>query len=343
MSNNVPHDQYLAQQAQLYNSAPAYQAYGSGLIASETLRQGSQNDVHLGNNLANILMGDGMHLPLATAAVSASARASNNQPPNQQLIEPATSQPTLKSSYKPNQVIAQFPEKEQLKAFVKNTLSGMEKCNVVINSSKSYAIYFTCDKFGNYRTTVKGDRKRNGFSKRVKCPYRLVANYKNDLWILKMVNGEHNHGMIDRSKNSKRGARNKEPIQEAKVMNKLMGSDMDTILQQQQLQHHHHQQQQQQYQQQQQQQYQQTLNEFNNLAQGSLRMVQGVQGQNAYLQNATADSANIFTSGNAGNNSISTLLSAAREEAHGESARPLDQHNYIDTQLQQQSGMFKKE
>lgn len=192
MLNQHPQLYYLPQQAPFYGATPAYSLFEDLQDPGAKSKQELLVDIH----------------GLATSAVAA------------QHISPPVAAEVLRLNYKPNQVIAQFPSKEDLKNFIKLLLSNMERCNIVINSLKLYAIYFTCDKFGNYRTTVKGDRKRNGFSKRVKCPYRLVANFKHDLWVLKMVDGEHNHGTLDRSKNSKRGVRSKEPVQEAKVSHK---------------------------------------------------------------------------------------------------------------------------
>ena len=132
----------------------------------------------------------------------------------------------LHSKYLENEIIKTFPNKSELVKYVKNVLNDEEQCRIVINSSKPKAIYFQCERSGQFRTTVKDSsrRQRVAYTKRSKCAYRLVANLyppdkdrrrlKNEpgreqldklhsfdsnddsnqeMWILRMINPNHNH------------------------------------------------------------------------------------------------------------------------------------------------------
>lgn len=77
---------------------------------------------------------------------------------------------------------------------------------IVISHSNEKAIYFTCELGGTYRNKRNindKERKRKLTTRKINCPFSMVANCKKNeqdevvKWILRVTNGEHNHDKLN--------------------------------------------------------------------------------------------------------------------------------------------------
>lgn len=77
---------------------------------------------------------------------------------------------------------------------------------IVISHSNDKAIYFTCELGGSYRNkrNISDERrKRRLNTRKINCPFAMVANSKRDdnssnrSWNLRVSNGEHNHDKMN--------------------------------------------------------------------------------------------------------------------------------------------------
>lgn len=103
----------------------------------------------------------------------------------------------------------EFQETTTLKEFVKE-FAKKNEFGIAIAHSNSKAIYFTCELGGSYREkkarkdaeahayATGQDPKKIG-SKKIKCPFSMVANYskKNGAWKLRITECKHNHPKLD--------------------------------------------------------------------------------------------------------------------------------------------------
>lgn len=77
---------------------------------------------------------------------------------------------------------------------------------IVISHSNEKAIYFTCELGGTYRNKRNindKERKRKLTTRKINCPFSMVANCKKNeqdevvKWILRVTNPEHNHDKLN--------------------------------------------------------------------------------------------------------------------------------------------------
>ncbi|ANZ76560.1 BA75_03613T0 [Komagataella pastoris] len=99
----------------------------------------------------------------------------------------------------------EFDDVTELRQFVKE-FAKRNEFGIAIAHSNNKAIYFTCELGGSYRekkprkdSANKDIPTKKVGSKKIKCPFSMVANYskKHNKWTLKINQAKHNHPKLD--------------------------------------------------------------------------------------------------------------------------------------------------
>lgn len=89
-----------------------------------------------------------------------------------------------------------FQTREELIKHVRDFALTQGYMVSIRDSSKDRYVTMACDKGGLYRKRLKtGEnmRKRKMASRLTNCPFEVVGKKDDDVWILSIKNGEHNH------------------------------------------------------------------------------------------------------------------------------------------------------
>jgi hypothetical protein len=110
-------------------------------------------------------------------------------------------------SFQPSAPQSEFLSREELISYV-HLYARDNGFGIVISHSNEKAIYFTCELGGSYRNKRNIDdkeRKRKLTTRKINCPFSMVANCKkNDQdqivkWMLRITSNEHNHDKLNLS------------------------------------------------------------------------------------------------------------------------------------------------
>ncbi len=135
------------------------------------------------------------HLPQATAATN----QGNNNAAN------ALGVPVVGQGFQPTQPQSEFTSRNELISYI-HAYARENGFGIVISHSNEKAIYFTCELGGSYRNKRNindKERKRKLTTRKINCPFTMVANCKkndNDevvKWVLRITNPDHNHDKMN--------------------------------------------------------------------------------------------------------------------------------------------------
>lgn len=155
------------------------------------------------------------HTQLLSAVVNqqqANNQFSHLQGLSQQQVAVAAAQNSLLAavqSFEPTAPQSEFATREQLITYI-HQYARENGFGIVISHSNEKAIYFTCELGGNYRNKRNiedKERKRKLTTRKINCPFAMVANCKkneNDevvKWVLRITHNEHNHDKMNLTEN----------------------------------------------------------------------------------------------------------------------------------------------
>lgn len=89
-----------------------------------------------------------------------------------------------------------FEDREDLIKYVRDFGASQGYVVTIKKSRKDRRVILGCDRGGVYRNRRKIDeskRKRKASSRLINCPFEAVGKKEDDLWVLAIKNGEHNH------------------------------------------------------------------------------------------------------------------------------------------------------
>jgi malonate-semialdehyde dehydrogenase (acetylating)/methylmalonate-semialdehyde dehydrogenase len=89
-----------------------------------------------------------------------------------------------------------FQTREELLKHVRDFALSQGYMVSIKDSSKERYVTISCDKGGVYRKRLKNGenmRQRKTASRLTNCPFEVVGKKDDDLWMLTIKNGEHNH------------------------------------------------------------------------------------------------------------------------------------------------------
>lgn len=113
--------------------------------------------------------------------------------------------PTPGQGFQPTQPQSEFPSRHDLISYI-HAYARENGFGIVISHSNEKAIYFTCELGGSYRNKRNindKERKRKLTTRKINCPFTMVANCKkndNDevvKWVLRITNADHNHDKMN--------------------------------------------------------------------------------------------------------------------------------------------------
>jgi len=142
------------------------------------------------------------HLPQATSntALNAVNAANNVAGANLTGVVPGVGQ-----GFQPSQPQSEFASRDDLISYI-HAYARENGFGIVISHSNEKAIYFTCELGGSYRNKRNindKERKRKLTTRKINCPFTMVANCKkndNDevvKWVLRITNADHNHDKMN--------------------------------------------------------------------------------------------------------------------------------------------------
>ncbi|KAL6531563.1 hypothetical protein OROMI_027926 [Orobanche minor] len=89
-----------------------------------------------------------------------------------------------------------FQDREDLIQYVRDFGACQGYVVTIKKSRKDRRVILGCDRGGVYRNRRKIDeskRKRKASSRLINCPFEAIGKKEDDLWVLTIRNGEHNH------------------------------------------------------------------------------------------------------------------------------------------------------
>lgn len=113
--------------------------------------------------------------------------------------------PTPGQGFQPTQPQSEFQSRHDLISYI-HAYARENGFGIVISHSNEKAIYFTCELGGSYRNKRNindKERKRKLTTRKINCPFTMVANCKkndNDevvKWVLRITNADHNHDKMN--------------------------------------------------------------------------------------------------------------------------------------------------
>lgn len=139
------------------------------------------------------------HLPQATASATQTNQGNNNANTN------SLGGPVIGQGFQPTQPQSEFTSRQDLISYI-HAYARENGFGIVISHSNEKAIYFTCELGGSYRNKRNindKERKRKLTTRKISCPFTMVANCKkndNDevvKWVLRITNADHNHDKMN--------------------------------------------------------------------------------------------------------------------------------------------------
>ncbi|KAI4328118.1 hypothetical protein L6164_020500 [Bauhinia variegata] len=91
---------------------------------------------------------------------------------------------------------ATFQDREDLIKYVRDFGANQGYVVTIKKSRKDRRVILGCDRGGVYRNRRKIDenkRKRKATSRLINCPFEAIGKKEDDVWVLTIKNGEHNH------------------------------------------------------------------------------------------------------------------------------------------------------
>ncbi|PON97055.1 Succinylglutamate-semialdehyde dehydrogenase [Trema orientale] len=89
-----------------------------------------------------------------------------------------------------------FEDREELIKYVRDFGASQGYVVTIKKSRKDRRVILGCDRGGIYRNRRKIDeskRKRKASSRLINCPFEAIGKKEDDVWVLAIKNGEHNH------------------------------------------------------------------------------------------------------------------------------------------------------
>ena len=89
-----------------------------------------------------------------------------------------------------------FRDREDLVSYVRDFGASQGYVVTIKKSRKDRRVILGCDRGGTYRNRRKVEeyiRKRKASSRLINCPFEAIGKKDDDVWILVIKNGEHNH------------------------------------------------------------------------------------------------------------------------------------------------------
>jgi malonate-semialdehyde dehydrogenase (acetylating)/methylmalonate-semialdehyde dehydrogenase len=89
-----------------------------------------------------------------------------------------------------------FEDREDLIKYVRDFGADQGYVVTIKKSRKDRRVILGCDRGGVYRNRRKIDeskRKRKASSRLINCPFEAIGKKEDDVWVLTIKNGEHNH------------------------------------------------------------------------------------------------------------------------------------------------------
>lgn len=89
-----------------------------------------------------------------------------------------------------------FQDREELIKYVRDFGANQGYVVTIKKSRRDRRVILGCDRGGIYRNRRKIDesqRKRKACSRLINCPFEAIGKKEDDMWVLNIKNGEHNH------------------------------------------------------------------------------------------------------------------------------------------------------
>lgn len=115
-----------------------------------------------------------------------------------------------------------FQDREDLIKHVRDFGANQGYVVTIKKSRKDRRVILGCDRGGVYRNRRKIDeskRKRKACSRLINCPFEAIGRKEDDVWVLTIKNGEHNHDPLkDMSEHPYSRRFSEEEVKQIKVM-----------------------------------------------------------------------------------------------------------------------------
>lgn len=115
-----------------------------------------------------------------------------------------------------------FQDREDLIKHVRDFGANQGYVVTIKKSRKDRRVILGCDRGGIYRNRRKIDeskRKRKASSRLINCPFEAIGKKEDDVWVLTIKNGEHNHEPLkDMSEHPYSRRFTEEEVRQIKVM-----------------------------------------------------------------------------------------------------------------------------
>lgn len=115
-----------------------------------------------------------------------------------------------------------FQDREDLIKYVRDFGASQGYVVTIKKSRKDRRVILGCDRGGVYRNRRKIDeskRKRKASSRLINCPFEAIGKKEDDLWVLTIKNGHHNHEALkDMSEHPCSRRFTEEEVRQIKVM-----------------------------------------------------------------------------------------------------------------------------
>lgn len=89
-----------------------------------------------------------------------------------------------------------FQDREELIKYVRDFGANQGYVVTIKKSRKDRRVILGCDRGGVYRNRCKineSKRKRKATSRLINCPFEAIGKKEDDVWVLAIRNGDHNH------------------------------------------------------------------------------------------------------------------------------------------------------
>ncbi|XP_057783909.1 methylmalonate-semialdehyde dehydrogenase [acylating], mitochondrial-like isoform X2 [Salvia miltiorrhiza] len=116
-----------------------------------------------------------------------------------------------------------FQDREDLISYVRDFGVSQGYIVTIRKSKKDRSVVLGCDRGGTYRNRRNGEemkRKREASSRLINCPFQAIGKKDDDVWVLTVRNGEHNHEPLkDISEHRYSRRLTEEEVEQIKLMN----------------------------------------------------------------------------------------------------------------------------
>lgn len=116
-----------------------------------------------------------------------------------------------------------FQDREDLISYVRDFGVSQGYIVTIRKSKKDRSVVLGCDRGGTYRNRRNGEemkRKREASSRLINCPFQALGKKDDDVWVLTVKNGEHNHEPLkDISEHRYSRRLTEEEVEQIKLMN----------------------------------------------------------------------------------------------------------------------------